>query len=61
MSDPSASEERLDPAGAMAVYSGDGQVDDATGGDSAAELLRERLDEERAESGRPDLGMTGPA
>ena len=56
-------EERLDPATAMAVYSGDGQVDDATGGDAAAELLRTRMDEDRTEPGppSPDTGMLGPS
>jgi hypothetical protein len=48
-------------AEAMAVYSADGQVDDATGGDAGAEAMRAR----DAEAGRPhrptpDGPATGP-
>jgi len=63
MSEPGSTPEgRPDPATAMAVYSGDGQVDDATGGDAAAELLRTRLEETREERGRPspETGLSGP-
>jgi hypothetical protein len=47
-------------AGAMAVYSGDGQVDDATGGDAGAEAMRAR-DEQAGNAQRrnPD-GLAGP-
>jgi hypothetical protein len=38
-------------AAAMAVYSADGQVDDETGGDAAAEQLRAQ---------QPSLGQPGP-
>lgn len=44
-------------ARAMATYSGDGQVDDETGGDGAAELMRTRQ-EERGE--RPPVPHEGP-
>jgi hypothetical protein len=48
-------------AEAMTVYSADGQVDDATGGDAGAEAMRAR----DAEAGRPhrpspDGPATGP-
>jgi hypothetical protein len=47
-------------AEAMAVYSGDGQVDDATGGDAGAEAMRAR-DEETAAARRPNPdGTAGP-
>jgi hypothetical protein len=42
------------------VYSGDGQVDDATGGDAGAEAMRAR-DEEAAAARRPNPdGTAGP-
>jgi hypothetical protein len=47
-------------AGAMAVYSGDGQVDDATGGDAGAEAMRAR-DEQAGNAQRPNPdGLAGP-
>jgi hypothetical protein len=48
-------------AEAMAVYSADGQVDDATGGDAGAEAMRAR-DEEAGRPHRPspDGPATGP-
>jgi hypothetical protein len=48
-------------AEAMAVYSADGQVDDATGGDAGAEAMRAR-DAEAGRSTRPspDGPATGP-
>jgi hypothetical protein len=47
-------------AEAMAVYSADGQVDDATGGDAGAEAMRAR-DEEAGRPKRPSPdGQSGP-
>jgi hypothetical protein len=47
-------------AEAMAVYSADGQVDDATGGDAGAEAMRARAaDAGTAQRPSPD-GQAGP-
>jgi hypothetical protein len=47
-------------AEAMAVYSADGQVDDATGGDAGAEAMRAR-DAQAGSTGRPGPdGAAGP-
>ncbi|HEY0485127.1 MAG TPA: hypothetical protein VGD72_02620 [Mycobacteriales bacterium] len=62
--DQAGSPGEVDPeelAEAMTVYSADGQVDDATGGDAGAEAMRAR----DAEAGRPhrpspDGPATGP-
>jgi hypothetical protein len=44
----------------MAVYSADGQVDDATGGDAGAEAMRAR-DAQAGSTGRPGPdGAAGP-
>lgn len=40
---------------AMAVYSGDGQIDDPSGGDTADELLQQRQ-EDAGEAPRPFIG-----
>jgi hypothetical protein len=50
----------VEVAEAMAVYSADGQVDDATGGDAGAEAMRAR-DEEAGRPKRPSPdGPSGP-
>jgi len=54
MSEPASqrNEPGVDPdelARAMAVYSADGQADDETGGDAAAERLRQLQDEPGAD------------
>jgi hypothetical protein len=43
-------------AAAMAVYSADGQVDDATGGDAAAERLRAQQAEAGEAGPEPPIG-----
>jgi hypothetical protein len=43
--------EDIDVASAMAVYSADGQVDDASGGDTAAELLQDQESEQNRAHG----------
>jgi hypothetical protein len=48
-----------DIANAMAVYSADGQVDDETGGDAAAEQMRARQDNENG-TPTPEAGHIGP-
>jgi len=51
-----------DIARAMAVYSADGQVDDETGGDAAAERMRAQRDPSNDEPVlSPDGGHIGPA
>jgi hypothetical protein len=61
--DQAAGPGEVDPgevAEAMAVYSADGQVDDATGGDAGAEAMRAR-DEEAGHPKRPSPdGTAGP-
>lgn len=57
VSDKGDAEQRPDVLSAMAVYSGDGQVDDASGGDAAQALAQPQ--EEGGEE--PDRMPHGPA
>jgi hypothetical protein len=57
VSDKGDAEERPDVLSAMAVYSGDGQVDDATGGDVAQVLMQPQEDGDE----EPDRMPHGPA
>ncbi|GAA0230838.1 hypothetical protein [Cryptosporangium japonicum] len=45
---------------AMATYSGDGQGDDATGGDALAEVIQARESGDDDQRPTPDTGDQGP-